>query len=65
LSIKILFIQLTILAALYTATALGLLRYALKYLWLSSPLSAKIVSWMNNFFMDDVPSKLPLLFYFR
>jgi hypothetical protein len=37
-------------------------------LWLSSPLSAKIVSWMNKKFMDDVPgqppSKLPQLFYF-
>jgi hypothetical protein len=25
----------------------------------------KIVSWMNTFFMDDVPSKLLQLFYFR
>jgi hypothetical protein len=24
--------------------------------------SAKIVSWMNKKFMDDVPSKLPQLF---
>jgi hypothetical protein len=62
-SIKKLSIQLTILAALSTATALGLLRYALIFVALYS-LSAKIVSWMNNFFMDDVPSKLPQLFYF-
>jgi hypothetical protein len=27
--------------------------------------AAKIVSWMNNFFMDDVPSKLHQLFFFR
>jgi hypothetical protein len=26
--------------------------------------AAKIVSWMNKFFMDDVPSKLHQLFYF-
>jgi hypothetical protein len=34
------------------------------YLWLSSPLSAKIVGWMNTFIMDDVPSKLLQLFDF-
>jgi hypothetical protein len=27
--------------------------------------AAKIVSWMNKFFRDDVPSKLPQLFYLR
>jgi hypothetical protein len=31
---------------------------------LSSPLSSKIVSWMNKFYMDDVHWKLPQLFYF-
>jgi hypothetical protein len=33
------------------------------YLSSNSPKAAKIVSWMNNFFMDDVPSKLHQLFY--
>jgi hypothetical protein len=36
---------------------MGLLRYALIFVALF-PLSAKIVSWMNKFIMDDVPSKL-------
>jgi hypothetical protein len=45
------------------ATALGLLRYALIFV-AQFPLSSKIVSWMNKFYMDDVHWKLPQLFYF-
>jgi hypothetical protein len=51
----------TILAALYTATSLGLLRYACIFVSLF-PLSAKIISWMNKFFMDD--ATYPQNYYF-
>jgi hypothetical protein len=34
--------------------ALGLLRYALIFV----ALFPKVVSWMNKFIMDDVPSKI-------
>jgi hypothetical protein len=50
------------LAALYNSTALGLLRYALIFVAFFPPvMSAKIVRWMNKFF---IPSKLHQLFYF-
>jgi hypothetical protein len=56
---------LTIFGSTIYCYCLGTVALCLKFCGSLPPLSAKIVSWMNNFFMDNVPSKLPQLFYFR